>query len=106
MFSPHDITSVRVSIDDTPLSSDVEHVDGSLYVCVWQPDLYSSGLHRITVLATVSLCDKIQYRAQLREVIKYKLTIYILNRPSGGNRTHALCNARALLCYSVKAVFH
>lgn len=59
VFSPHDITSVRISIDNTPLSSKVEHVEGPLYVSLWQPDLYSSGLHRITVVAKV--CVNICY---------------------------------------------
>ena len=53
MFSPYDITSVHISIDDVPLSSKVEHVEGPLYVCLWQSELYSTGLHRITVTARV-----------------------------------------------------
>ena len=54
MFSPSDITSVQISIDDKPLSSKVEHVEGPLYVSLWRPELYSTGLHRITVIAKVS----------------------------------------------------
>ncbi|CAB4038654.1 Hypothetical predicted protein, partial [Paramuricea clavata] len=51
VFSPYDITSVQISIDDVPLLPRVEHVEGPLYVCLWQPELYSTGLHRITVTA-------------------------------------------------------
>ena len=55
VFSPYDITSVHISIDDVPLSSKVEHVKGPLYVCLWQSELYSTGLHRITVTAKVRI---------------------------------------------------
>jgi hypothetical protein len=58
VFSAYDITSVQISIDDVPLLSRVEHVEGPLHVCLWQPELYSTGLHRITVIARVSLLYK------------------------------------------------
>ena len=54
VFSPHTITSIKISIDDVPLTSRVEHVEGPLYACLWNPELYSTGLHHITVTAKVS----------------------------------------------------
>ena len=54
VFTPYDITSVHIAIDGKPLSSKVEHVEGPLYVSLWQPELYSSGLHQITVTVEVS----------------------------------------------------
>ena len=69
MFSPFEIASVQISIDDVALSSNVEHVQGPLHVCPWQPDLYSTGLHRITVIAKVN-CDQ-------EEGMGFKWTEYI-----------------------------
>lgn len=41
--------SVTISIDGTPLHQPVINVKGPLYVCQWEPGLYQSGLHTITV---------------------------------------------------------
>ena len=54
VFSPHAITSIGVSIDNAPVTSDIKHVQGPLFVCEWDPTKYDKGLHRITITAKVS----------------------------------------------------
>jgi len=48
-FSPAPITSAVVEIDGYPLDSPVTHVEGALFVCQWNPNHFSSGIHSITI---------------------------------------------------------
>lgn len=50
VFSPWAIKSVTVSIDDDVIEH-AAHTEGPLYTLPWQPSKYSSGLHRIYVIA-------------------------------------------------------
>lgn len=50
-FSNVTISKVEVSIDDG-IASELTQKDGPLYVIPWNPDKYSYGLHRATILVT------------------------------------------------------
>lgn len=49
VFSPVPITSATVEIDGYPLTNIATHVDGPLFVCQWNPDDFSTGIHSISV---------------------------------------------------------
>lgn len=53
MFSSAPVTAVYVSVDGEVLGK-AECVGGPLYVLGWDPKVYSTGLHTITVKAEVS----------------------------------------------------
>lgn len=63
-FSPASMTSATVEIDGYPLSSPVTQVDGPLFVCQWNPDDFSTGIHSITVKVQDST-GRISVRSQL-----------------------------------------
>ncbi|KAK2567595.1 Transmembrane protein 62 [Acropora cervicornis] len=48
-FSPAPIASATVEIDGSILSNVATHVKGPLFVCQWNPDVFSTGIHSITV---------------------------------------------------------
>ena len=54
-FSPAPITSATVEIDGSILSNVATHVEGPLFVCQWNPDEFSTGIHSITVKVKVYL---------------------------------------------------
>lgn len=51
-FSESQITAVYVSVDGSPLGKAVR-AKGPLYVLPWDPSLYSTGLHTISVKVEV-----------------------------------------------------
>lgn len=53
VFSAAPVTAVYVSVDGEGVGK-AEHVVGPLYVLRWDPKVYSTGLHAITVKAEVS----------------------------------------------------
>ncbi|XP_003724743.3 transmembrane protein 62 isoform X1 [Strongylocentrotus purpuratus] len=50
VFSPDPIKAVTISIDRNVIGA-AKHVEGPLYVLPWKPEIYSKGLHEISVIA-------------------------------------------------------
>lgn len=53
IFSPHPISSCHLSLDDSP-AVPCSSIDGTLFTSPWQPALYSTASHTITVTAVAS----------------------------------------------------
>ena len=66
-FSLHNITKVSVRIDDQESWLPCKHVQGPLYVHVWNPKFYEQGLHTIEAAVEDS--------SGLRKVIKQSFSL-------------------------------
>lgn len=62
LFSPAELVSVQLLIDDELLPTPKRVSDSPLYVSPWQPSKYASGLHSMRVEAVDSLGSKSTYR--------------------------------------------
>ncbi|XP_029197493.2 transmembrane protein 62-like [Acropora millepora] len=63
-FSPAPIASATVEIDGSIFSNVATHVKGPLFVCQWNPDVFSTGIHSITVKVK-DTAGRISARTQL-----------------------------------------